>query len=31
VARIEVWYRSADTKEERKLMEKYYRVDGYEH
>ena len=31
VAHIEVWYRSADTNEERKLMEKYYRVDGYEH
>ena len=31
VARFEVWYRSADTHIERKLLEKMYRVDGYEH
>ena len=31
VARFEVWYRSADTHIERKLLEKLYRVDGYEH
>lgn len=30
VARFEVWHRSADTHKERKLLEKYYRVDGYE-
>lgn len=31
IARFEVWYRSADTHRERKLLEKLYRVDGYEH
>ena len=29
-ARIEVWYKNAETKEERKLMEKIYRVEGWE-
>ena len=28
-ARIEVWYRDATTKEERKLLEKVYRVEGW--
>lgn len=28
-ARIEVWYRDSVTKEERKLLEKVYRVEGY--
>lgn len=31
VARFEVWFRSADTHQEQKLLEKLYRVDGYEH
>lgn len=31
VARIEVWFRAASDNQERKLMEKFYRVDGYEH
>lgn len=31
VARMEVWFRDASTKQETKLAEKYYRVDGYEH
>lgn len=31
VARFEVWFRSADKRQERKLLEKLYRVDGYEH
>ena len=31
VARFEVWYRSADTHQEIKLLDKLYRVDGYEH
>lgn len=31
VARIEVWFRDAQTHQERKLGEKYYQVDGYEH
>lgn len=30
VARIEVWFRAAETGEERCLLHKYYRVDGYE-
>jgi hypothetical protein len=30
VARFEVWHRSANTHREQKLLEKYYRVDGYE-
>ena len=29
VARIEVWHRNATTKEETKLMEKNYRVEGW--
>ncbi|MBR1706426.1 MAG: hypothetical protein IJ721_06515 [Bacteroidales bacterium] len=28
-ARIEVWYRDAETKHERKLLEKVYRVEGW--
>ena len=28
-ARIEVWYKNRDTKEETKLMEKVYRVEGW--
>ena len=28
-ARIEVWFRSAETKKESKLMEKVYRVEGW--
>lgn len=28
-ARIEVWYRDAATKEDRKLLEKIYRVEGW--
>ena len=28
-ARIEVWFKDADTKKERKLMEKMYRVEGW--
>lgn len=31
VARIEVWFRAASDNQERKLIEKFYRVDGYEH
>lgn len=31
VARFEVWYRSAETHQEQKLLDKLYRVDGYEH
>ena len=30
-ARIEVWFHTASDGQERKLMEKFYRVDGYEH
>lgn len=29
VARFEVWHRSADTHQERKLLDKLYRVDGW--
>ncbi|MBQ6204964.1 MAG: hypothetical protein IJK46_12840 [Prevotella sp.] len=28
-ARVEVWYRNATTKQERKLLEKVYRVEGW--
>lgn len=28
-ARVEVWYRNASTKQERKLLEKVYRVEGW--
>ena len=28
-ARVEVWYRNAATKQERKLLEKVYRVEGW--
>lgn len=28
-ARFEVWYRDAKTRDEKKLMEKVYRVEGY--
>jgi len=29
-ARIEVWHRNAKTKEESKLVEKVYRVEGWQ-
>ena len=28
-ARIEVWHRNAETKQEMKLLEKVYRVEGW--